>query len=43
MNKFFVNKETYKERLDICRSCDERVSDRLDTEHILDRIKQLKQ
>ena len=21
MNKFFVNKEVYKERLDICRSC----------------------
>jgi len=23
MNKFFVNKEVYKERLDICRGCDE--------------------
>ncbi len=23
MNRFFVNKEVYKERLDICRSCDE--------------------
>ncbi|QDP68044.1 MAG: hypothetical protein GOVbin3264_25 [Prokaryotic dsDNA virus sp.] len=23
MNKFFVNKETYKERLSICRSCDD--------------------
>ena len=22
MNKFFVNKETYKERLDICRECE---------------------
>ena len=23
MNRFFVNKEVYKERLDICRGCDE--------------------
>ena len=23
MNKFFVNKEVYKERLDICKSCDD--------------------
>ena len=23
MNRFFVNKEVYKERLDICRSCDD--------------------
>ena len=23
MNRFFTNKETYKERLDICRGCDE--------------------